>query len=239
MKKKVVVFSGAGISRESGIPTFRDAVDGTWENYNIDDVCTPSGWRRNREKVLNFYNERRRQLTEVEPNKAHLDLVRLEEKYDVTHVTQNVDDLFERAGCSNILHLHGEMTKARSSAHGHPETVIDIGYNDIKIGDKCEKTGSQLRPHIVWFDEFPFNVEEAYVKMGEADVLLVIGTSLSIGYTLPMLRNVKPGCKIYYIDPKPDGILTSYRLDVEYVKEPATIGVGKVVDVLLDVEYLY
>ena len=217
MKKKIVVFTGAGVSRESGVLTFRDSVDGLWENHKIDDVCTPSGWKKDREKVLNFYNDRRRQLPTVEPNSAHTGLVKLEEKYDVTIVTQNVDDLHERAGSSKILHLHGELTKARGTLSSK-ETIVEIGYNDINIGDKCEITGSQLRPHIVWFEEYPFNVEESHTAIGEADILFIIGTSLNIGYTLQLLANASEDCKIYYIDPEPNEILSKYGMDIKYIK---------------------
>jgi len=230
-KKKIVIFSGAGLDRESNILTFRDSVNGLWENHNIDEVCTPSGWRKDREKVLNFYNERRRQLPTVEPNDAHRDLVRLEEKYDVINVTQNVSDLLERAGSSNVLHLHGELTKARGTLSSRTK-IIDIGYNDINIGDKCEN-GSQLRPHIVWFEEMPFNVEESYGAMIEADVLLIIGTSLSIGYTLSLLSSVSDDCLIYYIDPQPSSYL-DHTKKVNYIQKPATEGVKEIVEELLN-----
>jgi NAD-dependent deacetylase len=237
MKKKIVVFTGAGVSRESGILTFRDSVDGLWENHKIEDVCTPSGWTKDREKVLNFYNDRRRQLPSVEPNSAHTDLVKLEDKYDVTIVTQNVDDLHERAGSSKILHLHGELVKARGAMYSHKtsplDNIVEIGYNDIKIGDKCEITGSQLRPHIVWFEEYPFNVEESYEAMTESDVLIIIGTSLMIGYTLNLLSSVSDTCKIYYIDPSPSKYLDKYGKDVTYIEKPATEGVELILKELL------
>jgi len=231
MKKKIVVFTGAGIDKESGISTFRDVQDGLWENHNIDDVCTPSGWRKDREKVLNFYNDRRKQLPTVEPNSAHTGLVKLEEKYDVTIVTQNVSDLHERAGSSKILHLHGELTKARGSLSSK-DTIRDIGYDDINVGDKC-KHGSQVRPHIVWFEEMPFNVEESYEVMIEADVLIIIGTSLMIGYTLSLLSSVNDDCKIYYIDPQPSRYLDKYGKDVTYIEKPATEGVDLILKELL------
>ena len=230
MKKKIVVFTGAGVSRESGILTFRDSVDGLWENHSIDDVCTPSGWKKDREKVLNFYNDRRRQLPSVEPNSAHTGLVKLEDKYDVTIVTQNVDDLHERAGSSKILHLHGELTKARGTLSSK-ESIVDIGYDDINIGDKCPN-GSQLRPHIVWFEEYPFNVEESYDAMIEADVLIIIGTSLMIGYTLNLLSSVSNDCKIYYIDPQPSRYL-DHTKDITYIEKPATEGVESILNELL------
>ena len=236
-KKKIVIFSGAGLDRESNILTFRDSVNGLWENHNIDEVCTPSGWRKDREKVLNFYNERRRQLPTVEPNDAHRDLVRLEEKYDVINVTQNVSDLLERAGSSNVLHLHGELTKARGSMYIHKtsslDNIVEIGYNDINIGDKCEITGSQLRPHIVWFEEMPYNVEESYDAMINADILLIIGTSLSIGYTLNLLSSVSDDCQIYYIDPQPSSYL-DHTKKVNYIQKSATEGVKEIVDELLN-----
>ena len=232
MKKKIVVFTGAGVSRESGVLTFRDSVDGLWENHKIDDVCTPSGWKKDREKVLNFYNDRRRQLPTVEPNSAHTGLVKLEDKYDVTIVTQNVDDLHERAGSSKILHLHGELTKARGTLSSK-ETIVEIGYNDINIGDKCEITGSQLRPHIVWFEEYPFNVEESYDAITEADVLIIIGTSLMIGYTLNLLSSVNGDCKIYYIDPQPSRYLDHLGVDINYVETSATEGVELILNELL------
>jgi NAD-dependent deacetylase len=231
MKKKIVVFTGAGVSRESGVLTFRDSVDGLWENHNIEDVCTPSGWKKDREKVLNFYNDRRRQLPTVEPNSAHTGLVKLEDKYDVTIVTQNVDDLHERAGSSKILHLHGELTKARGSLSSK-DTIRDIGYDDINVGDKC-KNGSQVRPHIVWFEEMPFNVEESYDTMIESDVLIIIGTSLMIGYTLNLLSSVSDDCKIYYIDPQPSRYLDKYGKNVTYIEKPATEGVEFILNELL------
>jgi len=231
MKKKIVVFTGAGIDKESGISTFRDVQDGLWENHNIDDVCTPSGWRKDREKVLNFYNDRRKQLPTVEPNSAHTGLVKLEEKYDVTIVTQNVSDLHERAGSSKILHLHGELTKARGSLLSK-ETIVDIGYEDINIGDKCPND-SQLRPHIVWFEEYPFNVEESYDAMIEADILIIIGTSLMIGYTLNLLSSVSDTCKVYYIDPQPSRYLDHSGKDITYIEKPATEGVELILNELL------
>ena len=242
-KKKIVVFTGAGISAESGVLTFRDVKDGLWNNYRIEDVATPSGWAKDRKMVLEFYNERRRQMPEVKPNAAHEALAALEKDYDVTVVTQNVDDLHERAGSTNIIHLHGELTKARgclyNSKPSPADQVYDIGYNDINIGDKCSVTDSQLRPHIVWFGEFPFGVEEAYRAIYEADILLIIGTSLQIGYTLDMLNNVrrtttdKEGCKIVYIDPSPEKYLDNYGLTVEYINKKAVEGVTEYVNTIM------
>lgn len=230
--KKIAIFSGAGLDKESGITTFRDTNDGTWNNYNIDEVCTPAGWKKNREKVLDFYNERRSQLKDVEPNDAHKQLVQLEENFNVIHITQNVSDLLERAGATNVIHLHGELTKARGPLYNHKtsslDNIVDIGYNDIKIGDKCEITGSQLRPHIVWFEEYPFQVDEAYTEISTADILLIIGTSLSITYTLTLLSNVKEGCEVYYIDPNPVKTLSKYK--ITYIEKPATEGVKEFIE---------
>lgn len=236
-KKKIVCFTGAGLDKESGILTFRDVKTGLWMNYNIDDVCTPAGWRKDREKVLNFYNERRRELPNVQPNEAHKALFKLEEFFDVTHITQNVSDLLERSGCTTVYHLHGELTKARGAMYHHKvspaDPIIDVGYNDIKIGDKCPTTDSQLRPHVVFFEEYPFNIIESYYALEHADVLLIIGTSLEITYTISMLASVNKKANIYYIDPNPSTNLQSANLPIEFIKEPATIGVPKIVDELI------
>jgi NAD-dependent deacetylase len=247
MKKKVVVFTGAGISKESGIETFRDVKDGLWNNYKIEDVATPKGWAKNKEAVLQFYNERRKQLSTVSPNIAHKALVELENKYDVNIITQNVDNLHEIAGSTNIIHLHGELTKARGSLYDSKKishnSIIDIGYDDINIGDMCKISDSQLRPHIVWFGEYPFRVIEAYNAVEKADILLIIGTSLQIGYTLDMLNNVRHigddahgaglPCKVIYIDPNPSRYLDNYNIDVEYINKTATEGVVEIVNKLL------
>jgi NAD-dependent deacetylase len=243
-KKKIVVFTGAGISAESGISTFRDCKDGLWENFKIEDVATPEGWRKDRAKVLEFYNARRRELPNVEPNDAHLVLATLEEEYDVTIVTQNVDDLHERGGSSNILHLHGELTKARSSyLNGNPITdrlgmtckPLDIGYNDINIGDKCEEYGAQLRPHIVWFGEYPFGVLKANEAFKNADLIIIVGTSMSIGYTMSFFGACKRETPIYYIDPSPSkSIELDYpELDITYVEKGAVEGVSDLVKTLM------
>jgi NAD-dependent deacetylase len=239
MKKKVVIFTGAGISKESGVDTFRDAVDGLWENHKIEEVCTLDGWRKDREKVINFYNDRRRQMPSVEPNDAHKALARLEEHFDVTIVTQNVDDLHERGGSSNIIHLHGELTKARSSyLTGNLLKVkldtIDIGYSDINIGDKCEKYGAQLRPHIVWFGEYPFDVNLAYDAFLSADIVIIVGTSLQIGYTLDFFMNLPKGFNLIYIDPKPSRDLDIYDLNIEYIEKGAVEGVTEIVERIIN-----
>jgi NAD-dependent deacetylase len=237
MKKKIVVFSGAGLDKESGVLTFRDCQNGLWGKYKIEDVATPSAWKKNREKVLDFYNERRREMPTVEPNLAHKELFKLEEKYDVTHVTQNVSDLLERGGSTNVIHLHGELTKARG-CYNNPNNrwdnqyiTYDIGYNDIKIGDKCAETDSQLRPHIVWFEEYPLRVDEAADAIRKADVLIVIGTSLQIGYTLSLLGSTNAK-KVYYVDPEPMKYLDKLGLEVEYVNKVATEGIVEVIEKL-------
>ena len=238
MKKKVVVFTGAGISKESGVDTFRDSVDGLWENHKIEEVCTLDGWRKDREKVLNFYNDRRKQMPMVEPNDAHKALVKLEEHFDVTIVTQNVDDLHERGGSRNIIHLHGELTKARGSMYHHKpspfDEVYDIGYGDINIGDKCKVSGSQLRPHIVWFGEYPFRVDEAYREFLSADIVIIVGTSLQIGYTLSFFDNLPKGFDVIYIDPNPSHDLDTLDLNIEYVEKGAVEGVTEIVERIIN-----
>lgn len=239
-KKKVAIFTGAGISKESGIDTFRDVKDGLWNTHKISDVATPEGWKANPELVNEFYNERRRQLPEVFPNKAHRLLAEMEDYFDVTIVTQNVDDLHERAGSTNILHLHGELTKAKSSKNTGKKKYdfsdsIDIGYEDIVSGQLCED-GFQMRPDIVWFDEYPYSVDRAYQAIRNAEVLLIIGTSLQIGYTLDMLQNVRTDARIVYIDPQPMTYLDKYQLEVEYVRKGAVEGVADIVNEMINEE---
>lgn len=238
--KKIVVFTGAGISKESGVDTFRDSKDGLWENFKVDEVATPQGWSKDRSKVLDFYNARRRQMPTVEPNDAHRALVALEEEYEVTIVTQNVDDLHERAGSSKIYHLHGELTKARSSfAMNNPavvasQPVYDIGYEDINLGDEDED-GCQLRPHIVWFGEYPFHVDRAYQAFRNADIVLIVGTSLNISYTLGFFGETKKEAPVIYIDPEPSRSLDSIYsdLNIEYVEKSAVEGVSEIVNRLI------
>ena len=174
--KRVVVLTGAGISAESGLQTFRGP-DGLWEGHRVEDVATPEAWAANPGLVLEFYNQRRRGVRQAQPNAAHLALVDLEGAYDVRIVTQNVDDLHERAGSSNVLHLHGEVRKARSTRDS--SLIRDLDDSDIHLGDLCER-GSQLRPHIVWFGEMVPAMDEAVELVAEADVLLVVGTSLQV-----------------------------------------------------------
>ncbi|TNE72055.1 MAG: NAD-dependent deacylase [Gammaproteobacteria bacterium] len=197
MTDHIVVLTGAGISAESGLSTFRDN-GGLWEQHSVYDVATPEAFARNQELVLRFYNERRRQLQEAEPNPAHRLLAGLEERFRVTVVTQNVDNLHERGGSSNVIHLHGELTKARSS--GYPDLVYDIGYRDINPGDTCER-GAQLRPHIVWFGEEVPMLAAAADVVSTADHLLIVGTSLQVYPAAGLVHEVGLDVPITVIDP--------------------------------------
>jgi len=197
MQEHIVVLTGAGISAESGLSTFRDS-GGLWEQHSVYDVATPEAFERNRDLVLRFYNERRRQLLSVQPNPAHRLLAELESRYRVTVVTQNVDDLHERGGSSNVLHLHGELTKARSSAY--PELTYDIGYRDIQPGDTCDR-GTQLRPHIVWFGEEVPMLDAAADVVRTADHLLIVGTSLQVYPAAGLVYEVDIDVPITVIDP--------------------------------------
>ncbi|HOY30732.1 MAG TPA: NAD-dependent deacylase [Bacteroidales bacterium] len=225
--KTIVVLTGAGISAESGIKTFRDS-DGLWEEHRVEDVATFGAWKKNQALVLDFYNQRRRQLADVQPNAAHIALARLEPQYIVEIITQNVDNLHERAGSSRILHLHGELSKARSTCDEH--LIYDIGYRDIKQGDKCEK-GSQLRPHIVWFGEPVPNIITATELVQHADILLVIGTSLVV-YPAAGLVNFAPAdVPKYYIDPNATN--SGYFRNLTVIKEKAGVAVPALVEELL------
>lgn len=195
--KRLVVLSGAGISAESGLKTFRDS-DGLWENYRIEEVATPEAWTRNKELVLNFYNERRRQVKQAEPNSAHFSLARLQDKFDVTIITQNIDDLHERAGSKKVLHLHGEIFKSRSSVD--PALVYSMSGTELTLGEKCER-GSQLRPHIVWFGEMVTALEEASVIAEKAEIFIVVGTSLSVYPAAGLVHYVSPESMKYIVDP--------------------------------------
>jgi NAD-dependent deacetylase len=198
MKKKIVVLSGAGISAESGIKTFRDA-DGLWEGHDIMEVASPIGWAKNAELVLDFYNKRRKQLLQVLPNKAHHILAELQEQFDIAIVTQNVDDLHERAGNTDILHLHGKLLEVRSVAD---ENYIVDWKTDLLLGD-CDENGHQLRPNIVWFGEDVPAIEEAITIVETANILIVIGTSLQVYPAAGLINYAHPKIPIYYIDPKP------------------------------------
>ncbi|SMG15680.1 NAD-dependent deacetylase [Marivirga sericea] len=197
MKKKLVVLTGAGISAESGIPTFRGA-DGLWEGHDVTEVASPQGWKMNQALVLDFYNKRRKAVVEAEPNEAHKMLAELEYYYDVEIITQNIDDLHERGGSSKVLHLHGEIKKARSSVDEN--LVYELEDLEIKVGDLCEK-GSQLRPHIVWFGEMVPMIEPAAKITADADILLVVGTSLQVYPAAGLIHQVGHRVPIYVIDP--------------------------------------
>jgi len=199
--KKLVILSGAGISAESGVATFRDS-GGLWEGHDVMDVASPEGWRKNPGLVLDFYNKRRRQLFEVEPNRAHFIAAELEKDFDVTIITQNVDDLHERAGSTNVIHLHGELLKARSAYN--EDDIIDL-TGDINLGD-LHTDGYQLRPHIVWFGEAVPAIEEAAYITEQADYVIVIGTSLQVYPAAGLIDFAKRTTPIFYIDPKPASI---------------------------------
>lgn len=216
MKKKIVVFSGAGISAESGVKTFRDH-DGLWENHRIEDVASPEGFRKNPQLVLDFYNTRRRQLNEVEPNDAHLILAELQEFYDVEIITQNVDDLHERAGSKKVLHLHGELKKTRPI---DSDVDIVVWENDLNVGDKNDK-GVQLRPHIVWFGETVSEMENAIEITSTADYFIVIGTSMTVYPAAGLIHYLPDDCEIFVIDPK---LSNSYTKSEHYFQMSATEG---------------
>ena len=227
MKQKIVILTGAGISAESGIQTFRGQ-DGLWEGHRIEEVASPDGWRRNRELVLDFYNKRRRQLLEVSPNAGHDALVGLEQKYDVTIITQNVDDLHERAGSSDVVHLHGELLKVRSSLD---ESLVYDWRRDLVSGDKCER-GSQLRPHIVWFGEMVPMIEIAQRIASEADIFIVIGTSLVVYPAAGLLHYAPPHSRKFLIDPYADALGASVP-NLRTIVAPATKGVPDLVRLLV------
>lgn len=225
--KKVVVLTGAGMSAESGISTFRDN-NGLWENHRVDDVATPEAWSRNPELVMKFYNQRRKQLFEVEPNAGHYAIKKLEQKYDVHIVTQNVDDLHERAGSKNVLHLHGELKKVRSTVD--PELIYELDHWEVNLGDKCEK-GSQLRPHIVWFGEAVPMIMPAAEIVSNADIILIIGTSLAVYPAAGLINYANRDVPIYYIDPKASNVSGGRGLIT--INKKAGEGVPELVDNLL------
>ena len=225
-KKRIVVLTGAGMSAESGIKTFRDA-GGLWEGHSIEEVATPQGWEQNPELVLEFYNQRRKQLLEAQPNNAHLLLHFLEEKYDVHIVTQNVDDLHERAGSKNVLHLHGELRKVRSIKD---DSLIYDWDKDLILGDVCEK-GNQLRPHIVWFGEAVPNLTLADEITKTADILIIIGTSMQVYPAANLIYTVMLNTPIYFIDPKPN-VAKSHFENLTIIADSANSGVEKLLHIL-------
>ncbi len=225
-----MVLTGAGISAESGIKTFRDA-DGLWEGHDVMSVASPQGWDKDMDLVLDFYNQRRRQLKEVVPNAGHKALVELEEKFDVVIITQNVDNLHEKAGSSRIIHLHGELNKVRSTVV--PDLIYEWG-DDLHKGDVCEK-GYQLRPHIVWFGEMVPMLESAISECETGDVFLIVGTSMQVYPAASLISYAPRGSEIYYIDPNPH---ISYELSrlpgLQVIKQPGSIGVPSVVNTLIN-----
>jgi NAD-dependent deacetylase len=224
--KKLVVLTGAGMSAESGISTFRDS-GGLWENFRVHDVATPEGFKENPDLVLEFYNRRRKQLYDCRPNDGHLGLVALEKDFEVCIITQNVDDLHERAGSSNVLHLHGELTKACPT--GDPSTVYDVPPGkDLNMGD-TDPQGRQLRPFIVWFGEPVPMIEPAMRQVAEADIVVVIGTSLNVYPAAGLLDYARRGIPLFLIDPKE---VHTGRTDVHVIKARASEGVGQLAQLL-------
>jgi NAD-dependent deacetylase len=234
-KTKILIFSGAGIDKESGIETFRDSNDGLWNNYKIEEVATISGWRKDRQKVLDFYNDRRRQLKETVPNTAHKIIADLERDFDVTILTQNVTDLHERAGSTNVIHLHGELKKVRSTLD--PSLIYDW-QDDVNIGDKCER-GSQLRPHIIWFNE---ELDTDIIKLStsaanKCDVCIIIGTSMAVSPANQLPFLTKSNTLIYYIDPSD----IDFNIDGQrkpfftHFKDIASVGMEKVKQDLIEI----
>jgi len=225
--KNIVVLTGAGISAESGIKTFRGS-DGLWENHKITDVATPQAWKRDPELVLRFYNERRKQIHKVNPNQAHYSLVKLESQYNVSIITQNIDDLHERAGSSQILHLHGQINKARSSKDEN--LVYDLEEVIMKIGDLCE-LGSQLRPHIVWFGEAVPMMEKAIPLLAKADIVLIIGTSLQVYPAAGLLDYAPVDSQIFVIDPNAEKL--TENKNITFINDKAGQAIPFLVDNLL------
>lgn len=225
MKKKLVVLTGAGISAESGLRTFRDS-DGLWEGYNVTDVATPRAWKKDPQLVLDFYNERRKNVAEAKPNAAHLGLAELEKDFDVTIITQNIDDLHERAGSTKILHLHGEIFKMRSE---RDETIISDIRGDIKLGERAED-GAQWRPAIVWFEEPVPKIEEAIPLAWAADIFVVVGTSLVVYPAAGLIHYVNKETPVYIVDKKIP--YTSSIQNLRVIEKPATEGIKDLLNFL-------
>lgn len=226
--RKVVVLTGAGMSADSGLKTFRDS-DGLWEGHDVREVATPGAWERDRELVLKFYNERRKQAQNADPNAGHKALARLEAQYDVTIITQNVDSLHEKAGSTDVVHLHGELSKVRSE--DDPSLIYDIGGDTIELGDKADD-GAQLRPHVVWFGEPVPNMDKATQILPQADILMVIGTSLVVYPAAGLVDFAPSGIPKYVIDPQAPE-LRNYS-EWEHIKERAAVGAPTLVEQLLD-----
>ena len=230
--KKLVVLTGAGVSAESGFATFRDT-GGLWEQYDVNDVASIEGWYRNRSLVLDFYNQRRAQLKEAQPNAAHEALAALEKRFQVDVITQNVDNLHERAGSTRVVHLHGELTKVRPENGVYDKTgseaeVIDVGYRPVVLGDMAPN-GSQLRPHIVFFGEAVPKIEKAIDLVERADILLIVGSSLQVYPAAGLYRYAPRACPIYVIDPKPVPINDPR---VTFIQDVATRGMEQFVKMI-------
>ena len=225
--KKLIVLTGAGISAESGIATFRDS-GGLWEGHKVEDVATPEGWRRNPELVLDFYNQRRKKALDVKPNKGHEILAELEKSFQVTVITQNVDNLHERAGSTNVIHLHGSLFESRSTRN--PALIYPIKGWELNLGDTCE-LGSQLRPNIVWFGEAVPMMEVATDIAAGADIFLVVGTSMVVYPAAGLIDYVPDRVKKYVVDPKKPDIL--HVPNLEFIAEKASTGMKKVKKILL------
>ncbi len=225
--KKLVILTGAGMSAESGISTFRDA-GGLWEQHRIEDVATPNGWKANPALVLEFYNQRRRQLLDCKPNAGHFAVAALEKTFDVQIITQNIDNLHEQAGSSKVLHLHGELLKARSTGVGQEVYDLDASKPDILLGDVCPK-GFQLRPHIVWFGEAVPEIERAERMVELADIFVVIGTSLQVYPAAGLLQNVKNNVPIYLIDPN---VVSNLPKNVTVITKGASEGMKDLIKML-------
>src|SRR5882757_9287268 len=228
MAKKLVVLTGAGISAESGLATFRDS-GGLWEGYKVEDVATPEAWRRNPGMVLEFYNERRKKALEVKPNRGHEILAELQNDFEVSVITQNVDDLHERAGSTEVIHLHGSLFESRSTQN--PSLVYGIMGWELNLGDKCEK-GSQLRPNIVWFGEMVPMMEKAAYETSLADIFLVVGTSLVVYPAAGLVNEVPRSIPKYIVDPKVPDVLPSPQL--HFITEKASVGMEIVKKLLAD-----
>lgn len=229
MKKTLVVLSGAGISAESGIKTFRDS-DGLWENYNVNDVADPEGWCRNPRLVLDFYNQRRTELQKAQPNPAHKILADLESRFNVEIVTQNIDNLHERAGSTRVLHLHGELTKVQSDKN--PVLIKDIGYRPVELGELAPD-GGQWRPHVVWFGEPVPNIEKAVDLVRIADILLIVGTSLNVYPAAGLLYYASDDVPLYLIDPKPASV---YHKNLHIIRDRASTGMQQFRDTVLKLQ---
>lgn len=226
--KNLVVFSGAGISAESGLKTFRDT-DGLWEEYNVMDVATPEAWNADTELVLEFYNKRRKQILEAEPNAAHIAISELEQKYKVTVITQNIDDLHERAGSKNVLHLHGNIRFARS-LNPSDEKLYPIKGENLNLGDSCPN-GFQLRPHVVWFGEDVPAYSEAQELISKADILIIAGTSLTVYPAAGLVFKANYKCQKYVVDPNEIRLVDIEN--ISFIKEKASLGIPKLAKKLL------